>query len=79
MLMVTAGIMLTTVIRFTGWIINLLLTRSSKWLSATAKTQSALMIVSVYSLECLAQTFATARMTVKTIQKMKMNFFQMKK
>ena len=79
MLMVVAGIMLTTVIRFTGWIINLLLTRSSNWLSAAAKTQSALIIVSVYSFKCLVRTFATARMTVKTIEKMKMNYFQMNK
>ena len=79
MLMVTAGIMLITVIRFTGWIINLLLRRSSNWLSATAKTQSALMIVRVYSFRYLSQTFATARMTVKIIHKIKMNFFQMKK
>ena len=71
MLMVMAGIMLIIVIRFTGWIINLLLTRSSNWLPATEKTQSALMIVSVSNFRCLSQTFTTARMTVKTIQKIK--------
>ena len=79
MLMVVAGIMLTTVIRFTGWIINLLLTRSSNWLSAVGKTQIALIIVSVYSFKCFVRTFVTARMTVKTIAKMKMNYFQMNK
>ena len=79
MLMVRPGIMLKTVIRFSGKIINLLPRRSSNCLSVTAKAQNTLMIVSVYSFKCLPQTFATARMTVRTIQNMKMNFFQMKK